>query len=215
MAVLQSIIAIMDIIAHNSFLREGIFGLFFILILFHAYHQLSYKAIVIYTFMSLFFSVIFLVYILKMYLCHKIDCRMEPIHQMFKQVGTVTTLLLLPSASFSMFLIPYSTFSLTDNLNLPNFQAIIHSPKLIWTVMWIEIKDKWRIHLGWLRLITITTNNKLISLNGSQKKSPNKQKINQNLTLTYLKLILAKLAEKQVEWRKNRVLNHFQVLELQ
>lgn len=91
LAVLQSIIAIMDIIAHNSFLREGIFGLFFILVLFHAYHQLSYKAIVIYTFMSLFFSVIFLVYILKMYLSYKVDCKMGPTHQMSKQAGIVIT----------------------------------------------------------------------------------------------------------------------------
>ena len=65
--VFQLLIAIMDIVAHGSFLREGIFGIFFLYLIFNAFYKLSYSTVLIYTFASLFFSVIFLVYILTMY----------------------------------------------------------------------------------------------------------------------------------------------------
>lgn len=66
--VIQFLIAIVDMIAVRSFLREGIFGLFFLFLIFTAFYRLSYHAILIYTFISIFFSVVFLVYILTMYL---------------------------------------------------------------------------------------------------------------------------------------------------
>lgn len=65
--IIQFLIAIVDLVAVRSFLREGIFGLFFIVLLFGAFYKLSYHAILVYTFISIFFSVVFLVYILTMY----------------------------------------------------------------------------------------------------------------------------------------------------
>ena len=64
--VFQFMIAVIDIVAHKSFLREGLFGLFFLFLLFQAYYKLSYHSVLIYTFLSIFFSVVFLVYILTM-----------------------------------------------------------------------------------------------------------------------------------------------------
>lgn len=63
MIVFQVVIAIADIVAAKAFLRQGIFGLFFTVLIFGAFYKLSYHCILIYTFLSIFFSVIFLVYI--------------------------------------------------------------------------------------------------------------------------------------------------------
>lgn len=62
---LQFGIAILNIVAHEKFLREGIIGLFLPILLFVGFYKLSHQSMMIYTFMSLFFSVMFLVYILQ------------------------------------------------------------------------------------------------------------------------------------------------------
>jgi hypothetical protein len=72
--VFQFIIAVLDMVAVDLFLREGIFGLVFLILLFAAFYKLSYRSIMIYAFISLFFSVIFLVYILTMSKAFNTEC---------------------------------------------------------------------------------------------------------------------------------------------
>lgn len=62
---LQFAVAVLDIVASKHFLREGIFGLFLPILLFLAFYKLYYQTMMIYTFMCLFFSVVFLVFILQ------------------------------------------------------------------------------------------------------------------------------------------------------
>ena len=60
----QFLIVIMNFVAADVFLRLAIIGLIFLIVLFVAYYKLSYQAMMIYIFMSLFFAIMFLIHIL-------------------------------------------------------------------------------------------------------------------------------------------------------
>lgn len=64
----QLLVSILDIAAHKNFLREGLLGLLLLMpLLMFIIHRLSYKAILIYCFGSIVFSVVFVSYVFKMY----------------------------------------------------------------------------------------------------------------------------------------------------
>ena len=66
MIVLQLAVSILNIIAYDKFLRLGIVGLLLPILLFVGFYKLSHQSMMLYTFMALFFAILFLVYIMEM-----------------------------------------------------------------------------------------------------------------------------------------------------
>lgn len=124
MIIFQVVIAIADIVAAKAFLRQGIFGLFFTVLIFGAFYKLSYHCILIYTFLSIFFSVIFLVYILTMYYPYYIDSNEDQPQMPLTPIGLNTTSQSLALVLSTIFSIPFSTFTPTENLSRLNTQKI-------------------------------------------------------------------------------------------
>ena len=63
--ILQLLITILNFIAAAYFLKEAIFGLMFLLLLYAAQHHLSYQVIMLYIFISIFFAFRFLLFFLQ------------------------------------------------------------------------------------------------------------------------------------------------------
>jgi hypothetical protein len=63
--IVQFIITVLNFVAADHFLREGIFGMMFILLLYAAQHHLSYQVIMIYIFISIFFAFRYLLFFLE------------------------------------------------------------------------------------------------------------------------------------------------------
>jgi hypothetical protein len=63
--VCQIVITITNFVAADYFLREAIFGIMFVVLLYAAQHHLSYQVIMIYIFISIFFAVRYLLFFLQ------------------------------------------------------------------------------------------------------------------------------------------------------
>ncbi len=62
--IVQFIITVLNFVTAIYFLREAIFGLMFLLLLYAAQHHLSYQVIMIYIFISIFFAFRYLLFFL-------------------------------------------------------------------------------------------------------------------------------------------------------
>lgn len=62
--ILQFIITVLNFIAATYFLREAVFGVMFLMLLYAAQHHLSYQVLMLYIFISIFFAFRFLLFFL-------------------------------------------------------------------------------------------------------------------------------------------------------
>ena len=62
--VVQAAVIILNFIAYNAFIREALFGLLMLFLLFMIQRTLSHTALMIFIFLSIFFTVVFMVFFL-------------------------------------------------------------------------------------------------------------------------------------------------------
>jgi len=62
--ILQVVVVVLNFVASTDFLREAIFGIFFLFVLYVMQHELSYQVIMIDIFISIYFSMYFLIFFL-------------------------------------------------------------------------------------------------------------------------------------------------------
>ena len=96
-------------------MREGILGIIMVILLISGFRRLSYQSLMSYTFISLFFTVTFLVYVMTEYLSCYLGCKEEPKYSTWSiSLSSSIGLLLLPLPFMALF--PFSASFLIRSL---------------------------------------------------------------------------------------------------